>query len=268
MITLKKILKIIAIRILKFAHHKRNVIVIFQNEEDKNIFINNKIINENQSYKIKGSGINLDVYRYTVEPNDVPIRILFTARMLRDKGVIELADAARLLKKRYYHKIKFLLAGDIDNNPKSLTRSELESIIDGEYIKWLGHRTDVRELLEQSHIFAFPSYYREGLPKSLIEACAVGRPIVTTDSIGCKDCVIDGYNGFLVPIRDSQTLAEKLELLINDKQLRIRMGINSRKMAERDFSIDNVVRMHLEIYNRLLVNNTVCAIFDKSFQEL
>jgi glycosyltransferase involved in cell wall biosynthesis len=254
---LKKILKIIVICILKFAHHKKNVIVIFQNEEDKSIFIDNKIINENQSCKIKGSGIDLHIYRYIGEPNDIPIRILFTARMIRDKGVIELVEAAKLLKERYYHKIQFLLIGNIDNNPKSLTRSELESMTDSEYIMWLGYRTDVRELLEQSHIFAFPSYYREGLPKSLIEACAVGRPIVTTNSIGCKDCVIDGYNGFLVPIRDSQTLAEKLELLINDKQLRFRMGINSRKMAERNFSIDDVVKRHLEIYNRLLVNDTI-----------
>jgi glycosyltransferase involved in cell wall biosynthesis len=246
----------IAIYILKFAHRKKNVIVIFQNEEDKSIFIDNKIINENQSCTIKGSGIDLHIYRYTVEPEDGPVRILFTARMLRDKGVIELVEAAKLLKERYYHKIQFLLIGDIDNNPKSLTRSELESITDGEYIKWLGYRTDVREQLAQSHIFAFPSYYREGLPKSLIEACAAGRPIVTTNSIGCKDCVIDGYNGFLVPIRDSQTLTKKLELLINDKQLRIRMGINSRKMAERDFSINDVVKRHLEIYNRLFVKGT------------
>jgi glycosyltransferase involved in cell wall biosynthesis len=254
---LRRILKIIVICILKFIHRKNNVIVIFQNEEDKSIFIDNKIINENQSCKIKGSGIDLRIYRYTVEPHDDPVRILFTARMLREKGVIELVEAANLLKEKYYHKIQFLLIGDIDNNPKSLSISELESMIDAEYIKWLGYRTDIRELLDKSHIFAFPSYYREGLPKSLIEACAVGRPIVTTNSIGCKDCVIDGYNGFLVPVRDSQTLAEKLKLLINDKQLRLRMGINSRKMAERDFSIDNVVKRHLEIYNRLLVNGRV-----------
>jgi glycosyltransferase involved in cell wall biosynthesis len=145
-----------------------------------------------------------------------------------------------------------MLCGDIDNNPQSLSKVELESITDGEYIKWLGHRTDVRELLEQSHIFAFPSYYREGLPKSLIEACAVGRPIVTTDSIGCRDCVIDGYNGFLIPVKDSITLAEKLEILINDKKLRVNMGLNSRKLAEKDFSINNVIQKHLVIYNKLL----------------
>jgi glycosyltransferase involved in cell wall biosynthesis len=240
---------------LKLAHHRKNIIVIFQNEEDKNIFFDNKIITKKQSYKIKGSGIDLYTYTYTPEPEDDPIKILFTSRMLRDKGVLELIEAARLLKEQYYHKIQFLLVGDIDDNPKSLTEFELKSLVDDEYIKWLGYRRDVQELLEQSHIFAFPSYYREGLPKSLIEACAVGRPIITTNSVGCKDCVIDGYNGFLIPIRDSKTLAEKIEIIINDKQLRIMMGINSRKMAERDFSIDNVVKKHLEIYKTLLGNN-------------
>ena len=249
---MKKMLKTIVIWFLKFAHRTNNIVVIFQNEEDRSVFINNNIIREHQAYKIKGSGIDLQAYKYTPEPNDGVIRILFTARMLRDKGVFELANAARLLKNKYQHKIQFLLCGDIDNNPKSLTKAELENITDGEYIQWLGYRADIRELLENSHIFVFPSYYREGLPKSLIEACAVGRPIITTNSIGCKDCVIEGYNGFLVPIKDSKTLTEKLTVLIEDKSLRIIMGSNSRKLAEKDFSIEYVVQKHLEIYNKLI----------------
>ena len=96
-----------------------------------------------------------------------------------------------------------------------------------------------------------PSYYREGLPKSLIEANAVGRPIVTTDSVGCRDTVEDGVNGFLIPIKNSDALAEKLEILINDYNLRVRMGIEARRIAERDFSIKNVVEKHMEIYNEL-----------------
>jgi glycosyltransferase involved in cell wall biosynthesis len=110
-------------------------------------------------------------------------------------------------------------------------------------------------LLKQSHIFAFPSYYREGIPKSLIEACAVGRPIVTTDSVGCKDCVINGYNGFCIPIKNSRILAEKLEILVNNKQMRVTMGQNSRKLAEREFSVETVVKKHLEIYDVLLEAN-------------
>ena len=238
---------------LKFFHKRKNVKVIFQNDEDRDIFIRNRIISENQAYKIKGSGVDLSVFQYKSEPETDVVRILFTARMLKDKGVLELVNAAKLLKEKYYNKVQFLLCGDVDNNPKSLKRSELENINDGEYIKWLGYRSDVQKLIEESHIFAFPSYYREGLPKSLIEACAVGRPIITTNSIGCKDCVVDNYNGFLIPIKDSKTLAEKLEILIDNKTLRISMGINSRIMAEKYFSIDTVIDKHLEIYNRLVL---------------
>ena len=254
---MKKILKNTAILILKLIHKRKNITVIFQNDEDKYIFINNKIINENQAYKIKGSGIDLLIYKYTPEPVKDIIQILFSARMLRDKGVLELVEAAKLLKDKYCHRVRFLLCGDIDDNPKSLTRIELEKINDGEYIKWLGFRNDIQKLLEESHIFAFPSYYREGIPKSLIEACAIGRPIVTTNSVGCKECVIDNHNGFLIPIKDSKSLAEKLTVLIDNKELRVSMGKNSRLLAEKDFSITTVIDKHLEIYknnNNLIIN--------------
>jgi glycosyltransferase involved in cell wall biosynthesis len=112
----------------------------------------------------------------------------------------------------------------------------------------------VRDLLQKSSIVAFPSWYREGVPKSLIEACASGRPIVTCNSIGCKDVVDDGVNGFLVPVRDSDALAEKLRILIEDKDLRIKMGKAAREKAEREFSLDKVVQKHLEIYQSLIKN--------------
>lgn len=102
----------------------------------------------------------------------------------------------------------------MDDNPKAIKEEELKAVCDGGYIQWLGYRTDVLELLKSCHIVAFPSYYKEGLPKSLIEAAAVGRPIVTTNSIGCKETVVDGYNGYLIPVKDSDTLAEKLNILL------------------------------------------------------
>ena len=111
---------------------------------------------------------------------------------------------------------------------------------------------DVLELLKQCHIVAFPSYYKEGLPKSLIEATAIGRPIITTNSIGCKETVDDGYNGFLIPVKDIDALADKLELLIGNDALRQEMGKNSRRLAEDNFSIDQVVAKHLEIYGSLI----------------
>jgi glycosyltransferase involved in cell wall biosynthesis len=182
------------------------------------------------------------------------IKILFTARMIKEKGVFELIEASEILREKYRDKIQFLLCGGLDDNPNAISKKTLESLCDGAYIQWLGYRTDVKELLEQSHIMAFPSYYKEGLPKSLIEACAVGRPIVTTDSIGCRDTVIDGFNGFLIPVKDSKALAAKLEILVEDKNLRRKMGENSRKLAEKDFSIKNVIEKHIEIYNYLLTS--------------
>ena len=200
---------------------------------------------------IKGSGVDLNQYCYTSELESQKIKVLLTARMIVEKGVFVLVDAALKLKEKYRDKVEFLLCGGLDDNPKAIKEEELKSVCDGRYIQWLGYRTDVLELLKSCHIVAFPSYYKEGLPKSLIEAAAVGRPIVTTNSIGCKETVVDGYNGYLIPVKDSDTLAEKLNLLFEDENLRQNMGRNSRILAEKDFSIENVIHRHLEIYSQL-----------------
>ena len=133
-----------------------------------------------------------------------------------------------------------------------ITKEMLEKHCDGEYIQWLGHRSDVLELLKQSHIMAFPSWYREGLPKSVIEAEAIGRPVVTTDSVGCRDTVIDGKNGFLIPIKDSDALAIALKKLIDNKELRQSMGRNAREFAVNKFDIKDVIDVHLDVYKTIL----------------
>ena len=238
-------------RVLHFSHHRKNLAVIFQNEEDKGLFLKNRIIKEEQAFMIKGSGVDLNQHCYTPEQESKKIKVLLTARMIVEKGVFVLVDAALKLKEKYRDKVEFLLCGGLDDNPKVIKEEELKSVCDGGYIQWLGYRTDVLELLKSCHIVAFPSYYKEGLPKSLIEAAAVGRPIVTTNSIGCKETVVDGYNGYLIPVKDSDTLAEKLNLLFEDENLRQNMGRNSRILAEKDFSIENVIHRHLEIYSQL-----------------
>src|SRR5690554_3237991 len=248
------ILSKVLLKILRFSHNYKNLVVIFQNNEDKNLFLHNRLIDEEQSEMIKGSGIDLELFNYTPEPDDNKIRVLFTARMIEEKGVFILTDAAKKLKDKYSDRVQFLLCGGLDDNPKAISKSELMSVCDGEYIQWLGFRSDVLDLLKQCHIVAFPSYYKEGLPKSLIEATAIGRPIITTNSIGCKETVVDGWNGFLIPIKDSDTLSEKLSVLIDNKELRQEMGRNSRTLAIKDFSIENVVNRHLEIYGRLIKN--------------
>ncbi len=242
----------IILNVLRFSHHRKNIIVIFQNKEDRQLFLDKKVIKEEQIQFIKGSGIDLNDFPYTSLPQEEPVRVLFAARMVEEKGTLVLAKAAELLRDEYEGKVLFLLCGGLSTNPKAIKESELKEHCDGEYIQWLGHRTDIPDLLKKSHIVAFPSYYREGVPKSLIEATAIGRPIVTTNSIGCKDTVEDGYNGFLIPIKDSQSLADKLKLLIDDFTLRKQMGLHSRRIAERDFSITDVVTKHLCIYNNLL----------------
>lgn len=239
------------LKVLKFSHHKKNLFVIFQNNEDKNLFLRNSIIKEKQVCMIKGSGVDLHLFCYTPEPKGGKIKVLLTARMIVEKGIFVLIEAALKLKSQYYGKVEFLLCGGLDDNPKAIKETELKAVCDGDYIQWLGYRTDVLDLLKQCHIMAFPSYYMEGLPKSLIEAAAVGRPIVTTRSVGCKEAVLDGYNGYLIPTKDSDALADKLKILFDDECLRQKMGCNSRKLAERDFSIEDVVEKHLTIYSEL-----------------
>ena len=237
--------------VLRFAHKREELLVIFQNQEDKKLYIENGFINENQARFIKGSGIDLDKFCYTPEPNTGKIVVLLTCRIIREKGVFVLAEAAEKLRKEYKEKAEFWIVGALDDHPDAITKEEMNEVCDGHYIKWLGRREDIKELLQECHIFAFPSYYMEGLPKSLIEACAIGRPIVTTDNIGCRDVVTDGENGFLVPVKDAGALAEKLQVLINDKKLRIRMGKVSRGIAVKEFSVEDVVKKHLEIYREL-----------------
>lgn len=248
----KSILAKVMPKVLKFSHNRKNLLVIFQNNEDRAMYVKKGIIDDCQARFIKGSGVNLQEFCYTPEPTEGKVKIILTARMIVEKGVFLLAEAAERLRKEYEDKAEFWLVGGIDDHPGAITKEQLDKACDGKYIKWLGYRTDVKELLQQSHIVAFPSYYMEGLPKSLIEACAIGRPIITTQSIGCKDTVDDGVNGFLIAPKEVEPLVEKLRLLIDDAVLRHKMGKAAREKAEKDFSLDVVIERHLNIYNELI----------------
>lgn len=239
-------------KVLKFSHDRGNLLCIFQNDEDKGLYVKNGIIKPEQARYIKGSGVHLDEFCYTPEPSEGKIRVILTARMIVEKGVFILTEAAEKLRHKYGDKVEFLLVGGIDDHPGAITKEQLDAVCDGSYIQWLGYRTDVKELLQSSHIVAFPSYYMEGLPKSLIEADAIGRPVITCNSVGCKETVIDGYNGYLIPTKDVDALVEKLDVLLSDAALRQEMGRNSRKYAEENFSIDVVIERHLNIYNELI----------------
>lgn len=236
---------------MRFSNHRSGVKVIFQNNDDLNIFLTHKVVQYNQIEFTKGSGIDLKEYSYTEEPTDGTINVIFTARMVKEKGVTDLIDAAKILRPQYNGTVKFLLCGRLTPNKSGITKEYLQEYCDDKYICWLGERNDVKHLLEKSHIMAFPSYYREGVPKSLIEACAVGRPIITCDSTGCRDVVDDKVNGFLVTPRNPKQLADALKRLIDDSDLRRKMGKASREKAEREFSIKEVIDIHLNIYREL-----------------
>ena len=238
--------------VLRFSHARKNLLCIFQNDDDWGLYVKHGIIKHEQGRFIKGSGVDLNLFCYTPEPSEGKIKVMLTARMIVEKGVFLLTEAAERLRSKYESKVQFLLVGGLDDHPGAITKEQLDAVCDGEYIQWLGYRTDVRELLKQCHIMAFPSYYMEGLPKSLIEADAIGRPIITSNSVGCKETLVDGYNGFLIQPKDVDALTEKLDLLLSDKELRVKMGKNARKYAEDYFSIEVVKERHLAIYDELV----------------
>lgn len=243
--------------VLKFGHRQRNLKVIFQNHDDEALFDRKQVVRPDQKRFIKGSGVDLEEYAFVPMPRDGKVKIIFTGRMIEEKGVLVLTDAAEKLRADFGDKVEFQLVGGLYPNPKALSKEDIEARCDGSYIQWLGYRDDVRKLLSEASIVAFPSYYREGLPKSLIEANAIGRPIVTTRSVGCKDTVEDGVNGYLIPVRDSDALADRLRRLIESPELRVRMGREARRIAERDFSLSNVVERHLEIYDELFKDSNL-----------
>lgn len=239
-------------RVLKFSHSMKNLLCIFQNNDDWGLYVKHGIIKHEQGRFIKGSGVNLEEFAYTPENTEGKLHVILTARMIVEKGVFLITEAAERLRKKYQDKVEFWLVGGLDDHPGAITKEQLDKVCDGSYIKWLGYRTDIRDLLRESHIVAFPSYYMEGLPKSLIEADATGRPVITSNSVGCKDTVVDGYNGYLIEPKDVDALTAKLDVLLSDAELRQTMGKNSREYAEKYFDIDVVIERHLAIYGELM----------------
>jgi glycosyltransferase involved in cell wall biosynthesis len=174
------------------------------------------------------------------------------SRMLRYKGVEVLAEAASLLRQRGVD-ARILLVGPLDpDSPASLLESEIQRLMKPGIIEWLGPTEDVLSVWRSSHIAAFPSQYREGVPLALLEAAACARPIVSTDTPGCREVVQDGVNGILVPQGDSRSLADALEQLARDPALRVRMGREGRSRVERFFTKELIVRQTLDLYGEAL----------------
>ncbi|MCF7804199.1 MAG: glycosyltransferase family 4 protein [Candidatus Marinimicrobia bacterium] len=246
----KFIRKILSI-FLKFAFTHKNLKLILQNPDDRREFVNKNIVNEEKVKIIKGSGVDPNKFKPSPKQQKNTPKILFASRMLRDKGLIEFINASEIIVKMGY-KAKFILVGTPDsNNPQSVTKEQLHKFTKHDFISWEGYRSDMEHVFHESDIVCLPSY-REGLPKVLIEAASCGKPIVTTDVPGCREIVKNGLNGFLVPPKDSKSLANAIIKLIDNPALRKRMGKNGREMVLKEFTLEKVISDTLNIYQELL----------------
>jgi len=248
-----KLIKKIIENLYKMANKKAHAI-LFQNGDDLNYFKEKKLLSHSKPFLIKGSGIDTELFDISkIDGTDTLKKelnlegkqvVLMVARAIWDKGIREYYTAAKRLSSP---DTIFILIGDTDEgNPSCADRTFLES----KEVLWLGHRKDIKELTALADVYVLPSY-REGLPRTLLEACSMGKAIVTTDAIGCKEVVDDGLNGFLVPVGDSQVLSEKINLLLHDKALREKFSQHGRDKALNEFDVRIIVKQYLELYNEM-----------------
>lgn len=224
--------------------------VIFQNPDDLNLFQSEGLVDADAAVMIRGAGVDMEMFTARPEPPGTPV-VLLASRMLWDKGVGEFVEAARLLRSAGVAAL-FVLTGDTDPaNPAAIDPAQLQAWQASGVIEWRGHCDDMAAQFAAAHVVCLPSY-REGLPKVLIEAAASGRPLVASDVPGCREIVRHGVNGLLVPARDARALADALRRLIDDADLRGRMGREGRELAVREFSLEKVIDETLAVYRDLL----------------
>ncbi|MCP1673983.1 glycosyltransferase involved in cell wall biosynthesis [Natronocella acetinitrilica] len=223
--------------------------VIVQNHDDADLVRRLGVEHVNL---IQGSGVDVDRF-HPVERSHAPPVVMLVARMIWDKGVQEFVEAGRILRARGVD-ARFVLVGDPDTgNRAQVPQGVLRQWSKDGDVEWWGRRDDMPAVLEQAHIACLPSY-REGMPKTLLEAAAAGLPIVTSDAPGCREVVIDGDNGLLVPVKDATRLADALQALIEDEPLRSRMGLRSRALAMERFTDEAIINATLSVYGKLGFN--------------
>ena len=225
---------------------KSSSMIIFQNPDDENLFKKLNITNDKKTFVINGSGVDLKFY----SPISLPSKPIFLmlARLVADKGVIEYCEAAREIRTKFPD-TTFQLAGSFDPNPSGLKYDQLKSFIDKKDIEYLGHINDVREIIGKCRFFVLPSY-REGTPRSILEAMSIGRPIITTNAAGCKETVLEGINGLLVPIKDKKSLVVAIEkiLMLDDDKIN-RMAKESIKLVREKYDVRKVNQNIIQIIN-------------------
>ncbi|MDW6002189.1 glycosyltransferase family 4 protein [Vibrio mangrovi] len=235
--------------IYKFSFNNPDVKVVFENENDLDLFTNEHIVNKKQSNLINGAGVDTSLFIPSQVKND-KFTVVLVARLLKDKGISEYIEAGRLLKEREIDVI-LQLVGDIDeHNISSMSRGQIIEADSHGYIQYLGHRNDIYNIYKQAHVGCLPSY-REGLPKSLIEATSCGLAIITTDVPGCRQIIHTdeyGSNGILVPAQNEIALADAIEFLYHNQSIAKDMGERSRTIALEKFDMSKVKQKFHELY--------------------
>ena len=225
---------------------RKNFITVFQNNDDKRFFEN--ICKINEPVLIRGSGVNIKKFCPNVSRKTYDL--IFHSRMLKDKGIFELINVIRNIKKKI--SLNVLFVGNPDNqNYASICSTDLTKWQNEGLIDWKGYREDIAKLLNKSKIAILPSY-REGFPKSLLEAASCGLPIIATDVPGCREICLDGYNGFLVKPKDEHSLEKTIMKLINNKKLIIQFGLNSRSLVEKNFNVDLISKNFADLYDQVI----------------
>ena len=238
-----KLIQKIVIRLYKNAL-SHNDTIFFQNPDDQKLLNDMKIVpNNKKTIVVNGSGVDLEYYAFS-KPSVTPVRFLMIARLLKDKGIIEYVNAAKEIR-REYPNTEFHLVGFIDSNPSAISRDLLEEWIDQKLIIFHGKCEDVRPIIRLASVYVLPSY-REGTPRSVLEAMSMGRPIITTDAPGCRETVKDDHNGYLVPIKNVDMLVDAMKKFIHRPELVEAMGLKSREIAEMKYNVNTVNRTMLE----------------------
>lgn len=224
----------------------RAEVVVFLNSDDISDFLSAGLVSESKVVLLGGIGVDLAELSFV--PNHIfPISFLMIARLLREKGVVEFAEAARAVKARHPD-VRFVLLGGLDSNPGSLTRTQVDAWVSESILEWPGH-VQVKPWLEKTSVFVLPSY-REGVPRSTQEAMALGRAVITTDVPGCRETVVEGINGYFVPVRDSAALAAAMFRFIDQPELIEKMGRASRQIAEERFDARRINAKMISILMR------------------
>jgi len=236
----------IARYLYKFSQSKANKI-FFQNEDDRNLFLEKNLAPHHLTDRLPGSGVDLERFKCRQANDDGVIRFLLVARMLFDKGVGHYVEAARILKAKYGCEVEFRLLGFLNvDNPSAVSKSQMQGWVDEGCVIYLGTSDTVEDEIARVDCMVLPSFYREGVPKSLLEAGAMAKPIVTTDNVGCRETVDDGVNGFLCEPRSTISLVEKLEIVIKmTHRERLAMGEYSRKKMKAEFDEKIVIQKYI-----------------------